>query len=452
MQGNRRLALIPAVLVLIGSVVGVARAGNPSNLIAAGDQHFRWQVSYLPYTTSYGEPTVMFGRGETAVDTFGPTVWTSMNEGRSWVYDEHIDIAGCPSGDADHIILADGTILADNLCYAAFSNQIYRSTDHGRTWHPAGPAMALPAEAGVDVDRQWFSADPSNAKIVYMTFHDLEGPNIWVYKSTDGGTTFTQRVPITVFATTKYPDIASGNTTSRMVVDPQDHNTLYLFYAYSDAVSGFTASPQDPDFLLRRIGLATSHDGGLTWTHQVIYNGDAVKARVGHPFTTAAIDPSGNLYVAYSVRFEPSMATQVDIVRSTNGGRTWSAPIRVSDPRNGSNVMPSIVAPRTGVVDVAYYSTRVGDFDSKQGFWSVQLAQTRDATAAHPRFTLSRVYADNHERDICLAGLFCAITGGDRNLADYLGLTVDARGMALVVWTEDVNTHGSTMFARQTVA
>jgi hypothetical protein len=449
----RRLGLVS--LALAGAAAAAFGAGATASdgvLPSRGDQSFGWKVQALPHAPNYGEPSILTSKGLTVVDTFGPTIWTSANHGKTWTLrnPEDIDVTGCPSGDADHTILGDGSILADNLCLAGPSNLLYRSTDKGKTFHPAGAAGAVPGEAGIDSDRQWLTADPHDPKVVYMSYHDLAGPNIWVARSADGGTTWPQRVPVTAFTPTAFLDAQGGNTSARPLVDPHAEGTVYVTYAYSDPVTSNTASPKEPDFVLRKIGVAVSHDEGLTWTNVVAYDGTAKKARVGHPFTTAAIDPAGNIYIAFSQRLEPSKKTSVYMIRSTDGAKTWSKPFLVNDPHNGSNVMPSIVAPKAGVVDFAYYSTKVGDFDSKLGEWAVEFTQTKNAASAHPTFVHSRIGGLAHYRDICLAGTLCAVTGGNRNLSDYLGLTVDAKGLAQVVWTDDANGASATYYAEQT--
>jgi hypothetical protein len=448
---RRRLSF--AALVVAGGTAAAlgASATAGSNAPDKGNTRFGWKVQALPHASSYGEPSILTSKGLTVVDTFGPTIWTSANHGKSWtlVKPADIDITGCPSGDADHTILGDGSILADNLCLAGPSNLLYRSTDKGKTFHPAGAAGAVPGEAGVDSDRQWLAPDPKNPKIVYMSYHDLAGPNIWVAKSTDGGTTFPQRVPVTAFTPTAFADAEGGNTSARPMVDPRREATIYVPYAYSDPVTSNTASPKEPDFVLRKIGIAISSDSGLTWTNVVAYDGTAQKARVGHPFTTATIDSAGNIYIAFSQRLEPSKKTSVYMIKSTDGAKTWSKPVMVNAPANGSNVMPSIASPRPGVVDFAYYSTKVADFDSRAGEWAVEFTQTKNALSAHPAFVHSRVGGVSHLKDICLAGTLCAVTGGNRNLSDYLGLTVDAKGLAQIVWTEDSETRGTTMYAEQ---
>jgi hypothetical protein len=452
MRSRRPLVLVSfGLAAAVGAALGSGvQASEGGQLPARGDQSFGWRTQSLPHAVDYGEPSILTAHGLTVVDTFGPTVWTSPDHGRTWtlVKPENVDTTGCPSGDADHTILGDGSILADNLCLAGPSNLLYRSTDKGRTFHPAGAAGAVPGEAGVDSDRQWLAPDPRDPKVVYMSYHDLAGPNIWVARSTDGGTTFPQRVPVTAFTPTSFADAEGGNTSARPLVSRE--GDVYVTYAYSDPVTSNSASPQEPDFVLRKIGIAISHDAGLTWTNVVAYDGTAKKARVGHPFTTAAMDPAGNIYVAFSQRLEPSKKTSVYLIRSTDGGKTWSKPFLVNAPANGSNVMPSIVAPRTGVVDFAYYATRVPDFDSKLGEWGIEFTQTTNALAASPHFVHSRVGRVAHLKDICLAGTLCLVTRGNRNLSDYLGLTVDAKGLAQVVWTDDANGGNQTMYAEQT--
>lgn len=454
MSYARRFSVAALALAAVAATVaGFSASADEGELPARGNQAFGWKVQQLPHTANsgVGEPSILTAHGLTVVDSFGPTIWTSTNHGKSWTLrdPEQIDITGCPSGDADHTILGDGSILADNLCTAGPTNLLYRSRDKGKTFKPAGAADAVPGEAGVDSDRQWLSPDPRDPHVVYMSYHDLAGPNIWVARSDDGGTTFPQRVPVTAFTPTAFLDAEGGNTSARPLIDPRRETTVYVPYAYSDPVTSNSAAPTEPDFVLRKIGVAISHDNGLTWTNVVAYDGTAKKARVGHPFTTAAIDPAGNIYIAYSERVEPSKATKIYMIRSTDGAKTWSKPIMVNNPSNGSNVMPSIAAPKVGVVDFAYYATRVADFDSRQGEWAVEFSQTKNALAKKPSFTHSRVGNPMRYGDICLAGTLCAVTMGNRDLADYLGLTVDSKGLAQIVWTDKANGPLSTYYAEQ---
>src|SRR5207244_804563 len=153
--------------------------------------------------------------------------------------------------------------------------------------------------AATDSDRQWYALDPTDPSIVYFSYHDFAGPNIWVNKSTDHGQTFPQQVPITAGAD-NFVDTGAGNTSARPLVDPSDHNTVIVFYTSNDAITSATAPPTNEDFDLTQIYMARSTDGGKTWTNTKLF--DAGKTEdldntIAHEFSSAAIDSAGNAYV-----------------------------------------------------------------------------------------------------------------------------------------------------------
>ena len=55
-----------------------------------------------------------------------------------------------------------------------------------------------------------------------------------------------------------------------------------------------------------------------------------------------------------------------------------------------------------------------------------------------------------HRGDICNRGLNCNIFGGNRDLADFISVTIDANGNANAVWTDDASrSPKAIMFAKQ---
>jgi len=115
-----------------------------------------------------------------------------------------------------------------------------------------------------------------------------------------------------------------------------------------------------------RAFLLASHstDGGRTWSTPVTiaavnaYGVDGSRTGAGLP--TAAIDGrNGALYVAWEDgRFTPG-TDQIVLSRSTDGGQTWSAPLRVSDgPGDAANFTPAMAVTPEGWVGVSYYSLR----------------------------------------------------------------------------------------------
>jgi hypothetical protein len=107
-----------------------------------------------------------------------------------------------------------------------------------------------------------------------------------------------------------------------------------------------------------------SEDGGVTWSEPVQIAQMQVASvpfqRTGDILPTVAIDPrTGRLYVAWMDGRFASGVSQVALSRSDDGGRTWSAPQRVSDgPGNAPSFTPALAVSGDGRVAVSYYSLR----------------------------------------------------------------------------------------------
>ncbi|MGI8809846.1 MAG: hypothetical protein ACR2KK_18790 [Acidimicrobiales bacterium] len=121
----------------------------------------------------------------------------------------------------------------------------------------------------------------------------------------------------------------------------------------------------DPANAPHPVVVAKSSDGGVTWAHTPI--NDATPAPTGIPtptgnagFPKMAVDPnSGSLYVAYLGFDFGDLDTLVQ--RSTDNGATWSRPLRVNDDPRGNGVRqltPDISVAPNGRVDVVWFDTR----------------------------------------------------------------------------------------------
>jgi len=121
----------------------------------------------------------------------------------------------------------------------------------------------------------------------------------------------------------------------------------------------------DPANAPHPIVVAKSTDGAATWTRTPI--NDATPAPTGIPaptgnagFPKMAVDPnSGNIYVTYLGFDFGDLDTIVQ--RSTDNGATWSRPVRVNDDPRGNGVRqltPDISVAPNGRVDVVWFDTR----------------------------------------------------------------------------------------------
>src|SRR5213076_2419676 len=153
---------------------------------------------------------------------------------------------------------------------------------------------------------------------------------------------------------------------------------------------------------------------------------------------------------------------------SSDGGHTWTAPLQVNgDPAN-TNVWPWIVGGAAGTVDLVWYGTAVrGDPGSFPSWfsdrvaatavpWDVYLAQVRlnfTAPGSSPIYQVRATEHPMHFGQICQEGLGCTTSNGDRSMADFFSVTVDASGAAQIVYDDTTNQHhGASLFVARQVA
>jgi hypothetical protein len=81
--------------------------------------------------------------------------------------------------------------------------------------------------------------------------------------------------------------------------------------------------------------------------------------RDGSDLASAAADRAGVVHVAWQdARPNGGMRDAIVASRSTDGGRTWSAPVRVSGGGAAPAFMPNVQVRADGTVGVAYYDLR----------------------------------------------------------------------------------------------
>jgi LPXTG-motif cell wall-anchored protein len=165
------------------------------------------------------------------------------------------------------------------------------------------------------------------------------------------------------------------------------------------------------------------------------------------------MDTKGGLYILFSLRLGKTTPTHLYLMTSTTHGKSWSAPHQVDSNGLGSNVFPAITAGDPGRVAMTWYGTKSDDFNTTTAQWSQMYAESVNALSAHPTIVQSRVTSADtpvHAADICQAGTLCAVTGGNRNLADYQSVTTDPCGFAVMVYTDDHAPQAHTVVSRQT--
>jgi len=312
---------------------------------------------------------------------------------------------------------------------------LFKSTDGGGSWNPAG--------SGLPESRIVLAIDPQNPSTLYG------GTYYGMFKTTDGGASWSSvnsGLPQFPTAPPPFPTGSPGFYADSVVIDPRQPETVYAVItnssgsrvfktanggaSWSDASSGLPegtlvrslqiACPRHPVHARRRIdlqiptmlfagtnaGVFRSTDGGTSW------------AAVNSGLTATlildvAIDPQ-NASTLYA-------ATYNGLVKTTDGGTNWGPAnpslalgLLAIDPQNTSTVFAAgCVADGSGVSSCGV----VKSTDGGTG-WSVsRIAQDSDsdwitALAIDPQNS-NIVYATTQEFDECgLETLHKSVDGG----------------------------------------
>jgi photosystem II stability/assembly factor-like uncharacterized protein len=185
-----------------------------------------------------------------------------------------------------------------NIVYVgAASGGVWKTLDGGLTWSPIFDGAGLPSIGDI-------ALEPGNPEVVYVGTGEANPRNSvsfgdGVYKSTDGGRTWT------------HLGLDDTRAISRIAVNPRQPNLVYV------GALGHVFGPN------KERGVFLSADGGRTW-EKVLYTDDR------HGVADLDIDPRNpNILFAALWRFErkPWTFTSGDeeggLWKSVDAGRTW---------------------------------------------------------------------------------------------------------------------------------
>ena len=261
---------------------------------------------------------------------------------------------------------------------------VSKSFDGGQTFGDPVSAVSK-ASATHFLEKAWIVVDPTNLSRIYVTYTDFDDSGnlcgvdpvsglsvsrtaIELVRSTDGGTSWGTPVVIDEVCGSAF---VQG---SQVAVGPGGE--VYV------AWEGFAASGA------REIDIRKSTDSGATFgalvkVDNVICAGtcDLLQGgfRTGFEFPTLAVDRSGkatngSIYIAWNdgrnltvpdAAFGSYGYTDIMASRSTDGGATWLAPIRVNnnpEPLSSGlgtdQYQPGIAVDKTGKVGICFYDRR----------------------------------------------------------------------------------------------
>jgi hypothetical protein len=351
-----------------------------------------------------------------------------------------------PLGGGDSDVIHDGLghVFAADL-RSLVDTGVWRSVDQGNTW--TGTDM------GPCSDREWIAWGGPNALTGPLTIYETQNSGVCApgalfqfWRSVDDGLTF---LPVSVVGAN---DLAALGYTADATVQGGVEAKLSV-----DLVSGAiyvawaTQAIQDATNATTRILVVSrSTDAGATWQSHLAYAGP-LGTSIQNLFPILAVDHGGNAYAAFSTQL-PGQNMGVYLTNSTDRGTTWSAAQRVN-PTDQSAVFPAITAGDNGRVDLIWIGTSGTNVSDPTNQWNIFFGQSRNADKSGARWSTGQISTQvMHRGDICNRGLNCNIFGGNRDLADFISVTVDADGNANAVWTDDASqSPKAIMFAKQIV-
>ena len=422
--GQRRIAVGPNVLVTRDgdvSHVESAVAANPSdplNLVATAITFTLPQGGYVNKT------------------------YATFDGGFSW-YDARLpEEADLGSIDPKVAFTPRGTALQVGLVQGM---SVYRSEDGGRNW-------LAPARLGRGYDRVAIAVDHStgpNVGQIYVTGNLDAGPRI--HRSADDGRTFEAAVTLPGIVVTDVLVLSDGAVLVPLYTGPDlrlPENRGNPIAAYATVVStdgGATFSGLRPGFEQQRYGtdstLRRRRAGSIVGDNTATFAADARSPRY-----------RDRVYAAFPDRRWAGGKPRIAVVRSSDGGATWSAPTMVdaSAPASASQFLPDIAVNDSGEVGVMWLDTRASAADDAYDvFYSTSLdggetflpavrvssETSRPAGPGNMRPGLGRL----RYRGDTLVMDFLSGYSRWRDVGDYIGLTADAKGVFHPVWPDSRN-------------
>jgi len=257
-----------------------------------------------------------------------------------------------PDGTAYQIAIAfSGANFAAGAVNAVL---VSRSADGGRGW--SNPVTLIRDGSDFFNDKEAITADPTDARYVYAVWDRIapsgEGP-AWFSRTVDGGRIWE--------AARLIHDPGPGNQTinNQIVVLP-DGTLVNFFTRINGAATGTSGTS---------LAAIRSQDKGATWSAPVVIA--AVQAmgardpetgtliRDGANLGSIAAGRDGTLAAVWQdSRFSGGAHDGIAFSRSTDGGMTWSPPVRVNGVAAAQAFVPAVHVRNDGRIGVTYYDLR----------------------------------------------------------------------------------------------
>ena len=352
-QGNGRPPTEPSITINFKNPDNVVGGSILDNIYTSFDGGLTWEKSKQKSTYGvYGDPVLLSDHKGNLYH-----LHLSDPEQRGWASEKLLDRIVCQ-----------------------------RSTDGGKTWNNGGyMGLAHPK----DQDKEWAIADPKTGHL-YATWtefdlYDSKDPNdksrILFARSKNGGKKWSRPIAISQ----KEGDcIDDDNTPEGAVPAVGPNGQIYVAWSYNDTIWFDRSTDQGKTWLANDVA-ASTHVGG--WSIDI----PGINRCNGMPVTLCDLSGGpnhGTIYINFADQRNGTDDTDIWLVKSTDGGNTWSAPKRINDDAPGRQQFLTWMAidQTTGYLYTVFYDRRnhtgldtdvylAWSDDGGESFTNVQISQ-----------------------------------------------------------------------------
>lgn len=301
----------------------------------------------------------------------------STDGGQSWGSPVTIPGSGFTNSDYDFDVDSSGTIHVVWALYSANQPYYSRSTNGGASFSTPIPVRSGNDYSGYRTGNAVYpivSADGlGNLYVAYGAFTQnssgtFVGYNVWVSRSTNGGSSFEPEFPInTITSAQKRPlRIRAGSAAFSVLYLDETNRDLF----FHKSTSGAFASNSR----------VNSNAGSI------LYSGDFAAGAGDATFYAVYTDDTGD------------SEGNVTFCRSTDGGVTWSACVRVNDNSYRWQERPAIEMDGAGRLHVGWTDLR-----SNRVFQTFYAVSADGGTTFSPNVNVSEPFTDSHFTQVHLA-------------------------------------------------
>jgi hypothetical protein len=355
-------------------------------------------------------------------------------------------VAIAPNGDAYVMTLTfqDFPTFSTSIMYAN------KSTDGGLSW---GPPTQLVRDDSLFRfnDKNSMTADPFDSNFVYAIWdrsrfpsdkrelHSIAGfprsirSDAIFTRTTDGGRSWEPARAIFMPSANQF---GIGHQIAVVRGGPHRGRLVDAFMLFHG--SGSNKKGQE-------IAVMTSDDRGATWSAPLSVSkalpgfvsdpDDGTPLRTGDILPEIGAGPNGELYIVWQEATLAPSGSAIALSKSLDGGRTWSAPVRINTRPDVQAFTPSVEALADGTVAVTHYDLRFNTPDPATlptDYWFLH-SHDGGATWIEARVTPTSF---DHKLAPDARGLF---------LGDYVGLA-PAGGAFLAMFTKTEATDPASEF------